>query len=94
MPLRAADGSSFEGAIFHKIQQELSYAFAKSVVDLQIIRGFDRTSGQSCEQSVRVELDAEGTPENLAFFYKYKVELEAQFGADRVRIVTFPIEVL
>ena len=94
LPLRFQDGSPVPDDLLAKSRREVEYEFGAITVESQRLLGYDRHSGEQRDLLLRLNVDVADTPENLAFFYKFKQELKARFQQEEIRVVTFVVGVL
>lgn len=95
LPLYYNDGGRIEEEKFVRTDQEFVAKFGATSTDTIVVRG--RWKYQSTlyeDKLIRIRIDAEDTPENIAFFRKYKEILKARFDQKDIRITAQQIDVI
>jgi spore coat polysaccharide biosynthesis protein SpsF (cytidylyltransferase family) len=95
LPIRYNDGASVEPERFFQTQEELIAEFGALTSSPELFRGVWIHEGQRFEdQSLRLVVDVEATPESRAFFREFKERLKDRFCQVDIWIVSYEIEVI
>ena len=94
LPLRYPDGATVPVELLVKTQRDVQYEFGPCPVEQEILQGYDRDTGASREFYLRLFVHARDTPENLAYFYKLKQELQLTFRHTEIHICSLPVTVV
>jgi len=95
LPIRYNDGTPVEPNRFFQTQEELVAAFGALTTSPELLRGVWMHEGQRFEdEHLRVVVDVEATPENRAFFARFKEQLKSRFRQIDIWVVSYEIEVV
>ena len=94
VPLHFNDGTAVPQELLEQTQRDLEERFGAVSSEGQVIRGFDRDTGQTEDQLVRYFTDVPDTSENLDFFREEKERLRERFRQEEIWITTHLVEVL
>ena len=95
LPIRYNDGTPIEPEKFFETQEELVAAFGALTSSPELLRGVWTFEGRRFEdESLRLVVDVEATPENRAFFPEFKERLKARFRQIDIWIISHEIEVI
>ena len=95
LPTRYNDGSPIGAAVFMHTRQELVAQFGACSFFPESFQGTWMHQGQTFEdENVRICVDVEDTPENVAFFDQLKTRLKQRFRQLEIWIVSFEIRVV
>jgi len=92
LPTRYNDGAPVEESLYLSTNRELAQQVGAVSFLPETIRGIWLHQGRSYEEeNVRLFVDVEDTPENAAFFARYKQKLKARFRQVDIWIVSYEI---
>ena len=92
LPTRYNDGTPVEESLYLLTNRELVRQVGAVSFLPETIRGLWLHQGQSYEdENVRLFVDVEDTPENVAFFARYKQQLKERFRQIDIWIVSYEI---
>ena len=95
MPLTLNDGSPIDPAKHLQTRDEIAARFGGCSLFPGTVRGVWFHEGTRYEdESLRLTVDAEDTPDNLQFFVELKPVLRDRFQQIEIYIVSFPIEIV
>ena len=89
------DGALVPDTLLGGVLDDLRAQFGAESCETQTIQGVWHHEGQAFRDDlVRVFVDVPDTPENVAYFVRFKEELKRRFQQIDIWMVTFPIEVV
>ena len=92
LPTRYNDGTPVEESLYLLTNRELARQVGAVSFLPETIHGLWLHQGQSYEEeNVRLFVDVEDTPENAAFFVRYKQQLKERFRQIDIWIVSYEI---
>ncbi len=95
LPTRYNDGTPVPDRKFHQTWMEILLRFGGLTADLYPRRGLWTHEGVTYEdQVIEFKVDVEDTPENRAWFVRWKSKLKRRFRQEEIWMVSIPIEVL
>jgi hypothetical protein len=95
LPLRFNDGRPIGDEVFNETREELVARFEGLSFSPHPVLGIWVQDGARYEdQSVRVTVDVDDTPENRQFFVSFKETLLARFEQIEIYIVSYPVDIL
>jgi hypothetical protein len=95
LPLAYNDGRPMSGEAFEQTREELIARFGGLSLLPEPVRGYWVHEGTRYEdQSVRVVIDVDDTPENRQFFLDFKPTLLQRFEQIEIHLISYVIEVL
>jgi hypothetical protein len=94
LPLTSNDGQRIDPEMFRLTRNELAARFGGVSFSAQTIHGLWIHQGTRYEdESRRLFVDAEDTPENRAFIAEYKLVLQERFDQVVIYIRSYPIDI-
>ena len=95
LPLRYNDGTAVSDDKFDQTTQELVQQFDGISVQPQVVYGTWVQNGHWFkDESVRLVVDVDDTPENRQFFIDFKATLLARFEQLEIYIASYPVDIL
>jgi hypothetical protein len=95
LPLAYNDGRPMSGEALEQTREELIARFGGLSLLPEPVRGYWVHEGTRYEdQSVRVVIDVDDTPENRQFFLDFKPTLLQRFEQIEIHLISYVIEVL
>jgi hypothetical protein len=95
LPLTHNDGRPVNREMFLQVQDELTTRFGAVSFAPQIVRGVWIHEGRRYEdESFRFSSDVDDTPENRAFFARYKLTLQERFEQIVIYVRSYPVEII
>lgn len=95
LPLYYNDGRRIEKEKFTRTDEEFVAEFGATSTDNIVIRGrWKYQSTRYEDRLIRIRIDTEDTPENIAFFTKYKEILKTRFDQKDIWITAQHIDVI
>lgn len=94
LPIRYNDGTLVEESLYLLTNRELARQLGAVSFLPETIRGSWIHQGRSYEEeNVRLFVDVEDTPENAAFFVRYKQKIKERFRQIDIWIVSYEIRI-
>jgi hypothetical protein len=94
LPTRHNDGTPVEQSLYLVTNHDLARQFGAASFLPETLRGVWIHQGRRYEEeNVRLFVDVEDTPENAAFFTRYKQTLKERFGQIDIWIVSYEIRI-
>ena len=95
LPIRHNDGTLVDPEKFFRTQEELVARFGALTTCPELLRGVWMHAGQRYEdESLRLVVDVEATPETREFFRTIKERLKVRFEQIDIWIVSFEVDVI
>ena len=95
LPLRFNDGRLVPDALVAATLRDLRNRFGAVSLETQIIRGSWSYAGRLYhDESMRVFVDIEDSPDSRRWFHQFKTRLKRRFKQIDVWIATYPVSLL
>jgi hypothetical protein len=95
LPTQFNDGQLVPSEAFVDTLLEIEERFGAVSSETQFVRGQWHHKGQLFrDESIRVFVDVEDTPDNLRFFVEFKERLKVRFQQIDIWMTTYPVEVI